>query len=305
MIIDHANLTKLELSQTDEVALASEENRYQTVFKALDLIKKDINDALCQLDPKKDYILVKPSCVVASTKGCATNVETLKAVLEFICSLWTGKIIVAEGSAETTMEAFKNYGYLNLKPEFPQMEFLDLNYADSIFVDILDANLERQKIRIANTVVQAPFRISVSPPKTHDSVIVTLSIKNMAVGSILGEDKSLIHQGPRAINRTLAELDKYTRPHLAILDGWQSMEGNGPVGGHLLDTHFAVASLNALAADVLTTELMGFNPLQIGYLNLLGAQKLAGLIKVTGQDPTPFHFHFKPHRTYLEQINWA
>lgn len=305
MIISHANLTKLKLAETNEVALASEQDRYQTVFKALDLIKKEINDTIGQLDPQYDYILVKPSCVVATRKACATNVEALKAVLEFITPLWPGKIIVAEGSAETTLTAFQNYNYLSLKPEFPELEFLDLNYADSIFVDIFDQDLKPVKVRLANTVIEAPLRISISPPKTHDSVIVTLSIKNMAVGSILGEDKSLIHQGAKAINRNLAELDKYTRPHLAVLDGWESMEGNGPVGGDILPTHFAVASLNALAADVLTTELMGFNPLQIGYLNLLGAQKLQGKIKVIGRDPAPFHFHFKPHQTYLEQINWA
>lgn len=305
MIISHADLTKIKLAETNEVTLASEEDRYQTVFKALDLIKKEINDTIGQLNPKYDYILVKPSCVVATKKACATNVEALKAVLEFITALWPGKIIVAEGSAETTLTAFQNYEYLSLKPEFPELEFLDLNYADSIFVDIFDQNLKPIKVRLANTVIEAPLRISISPPKTHDAVIVTLSIKNMAVGSILGEDKTLIHQGNKAINRSLVELDKYTRPHLAVLDGWESMEGNGPVRGDILETHFAVASLNALAADVLTTELMGFNPLQIGYLNLLGAQKLQGHIKVIGQDPTPFHFHFKPHRTYLEQINWA
>lgn len=305
MIISHADLTKLKLPETNEVALSSEQDRCETVFKALDLIKKDINETIGQLNPKTDYILVKPSCVVATRRACATHVEALKAVLEFITALWPGKIVVAEGSAETTLTAFQNYDYLTLKPEFPELEFLDLSYADSIFVDIFDKDLKPLKIRLSNTVVQAPFRISISPPKTHDSVIVTLSIKNMAVGSIFGEDKTLIHQGPRAINRSLVELDKYTRPHLAVLDGWESMEGNGPVGGNILPTHFAVASLNALAADVLTTELMGFNPLQVGYLNLLGAQKLQGQIKVIGQDPTPFHFHFKPHQTYLEQINWA
>lgn len=305
MIISHANLTKVKLKETNEVALSSEKDRYQTVFKALDLIKAGINDCLSQLDPKNDYILIKPSCVVASSKNCATNVEALKSVLEFMTALWSGKIIIAEGSAETTMTAFQNYGYLTLKPEFPQMEFLDLNFADAIFVDIFDQELKPLKVRIANTVAEAPFRISVSTPKTHDSTIVTLSIKNMAVGSILGEDKSSIHQGPRAINHSIAALAKYTFPHLAVIDGWQGMEGNGPVSGQMLDTHFAVASLNALAADVLTTRLMGFNPLQIGYLNLLGAQKIQKNIKIIGQDPSRFHFKFKPHRTYLDQINWT
>ncbi len=305
MIISHAELTKLKLKETNEVALSSEKDRYQTVYKALDLIKEDLNGAIDQLNPDYDYILIKPSCVVATVKKCATHPEALKAVLEFLTPLWEGKIVLAEGSAENTFEAFQNYGYNRLKSEFPNLEFLDLNFADAIYVDVFDQNLKPVRVKIANTVAEAPFRISVSTPKTHDSVIVTLSIKNFAVGSILGDDKNLIHQGAPAINRSLVELAKYTRPHLAVIDGWQGMEGDGPVGGQMLETHFAVASLNALAADVLTTELIGFNPLQIGYLNLLGAQKIQENIKVIGQDPSRFHFKFKPHRTYLEQINWA
>lgn len=305
MIIDHASLTKIKLKETYQVALASEEDRYKTVYKALDLIKDDLNQAIGQLNLENDYILIKPSCVVATAKQCATHPVALKALLEFLTPLWEGKVILAEGSSENTFEAFENYGYNQLKSEFPNLEFLDLNYSDCIYLNIFDKDLKPQRVRVANTVVEAPLRISVSPPKTHDSVIVTLSIKNLAVGSILGEDKGLIHQGPRAINRSLAEINKYTFPHLAIIDGWEGMEGRGPVSGRMLATHFAAASLNALAADVLVTKLMGFNPLQIGYLNLLGAEKIQEKIKVVGQDAGKFQFHFKHHPTYLEQINWT
>jgi len=305
MIISHANLTKIKFKETTKVALASEEDRYQTVYKSLDLIKDDLNEAINQLNPDYDYILIKPGCVVATVKNCATHPEALKAVLEFLTPLWEGKIVLAEGSAENTFEAFENYGYNRLKSEFPNLEFLDLNFAEAIYVDVFDKSLKPVQVKIANTVAEAPLRISVSTPKTHDSVIVTLSIKNFAVGSILGEDKNLIHQGTRAINRSLAELAKYTRPHLAVIDGWQGMEGNGPISGPMVETHFAVASLNALAADVLTTRLMGFNPIQIGYLNLLGAETIQEKIAVIGQDPRKFQFHFKPPKTYLEQINWT
>lgn len=288
-----------------KVALTSEDNRYNTAFKALDYFSKELNDKIARLDQKEDYILIKPNCVVSTNKNCATYPEAIKAVLDFLAPLWTGRIILAEGSSENTFDAFKNYGYEALKKAYSNLEFLDLNYADAVFIDVFDRELKPMTIKIANTFKEAPLRISVGPPKTHDSVIVTLSIKNCAVGAILKEDKAQIHQGPKAINRTIAEIDQFTRPHFAIIDGWQGMEGEGPASGQMVDTRFCVASMDALAADVLTTKLIGFNPVQIGYLNYLGAKEIQDKIEVVDRNPKDFQFHFKPHPTYLKQIEWT
>lgn len=288
-----------------KVSLASEDNRYDTVFTSLDLIKKEINDEIALLDEKEDYILIKPNCLAATKQLCATHVDALKATLDFIGSLWPGRIVLAEGSSMgNTMEAFHNYKYESLKTDFPKIEFLDLNYSDAIFIDIVDNDLKPVTIQVSNTVLEAPMRISVGPAKTHDTVVVTLSIKNMAVGSILKEDKAKIHSGFRGINKSIVILYEHTHPHLAVIDAWKSMEGNGPYHGNKVDTHFAVASTNSIAADTLASELMGFNPLQIGYLNMLGAEEIKKQTEIVGQDRESFQFHFKPHKTYLEQINW-
>lgn len=289
-----------------KVALTSEKDRYQTVFRALDLLKDEIDQKIGQLSEKDDYILIKPNCFVTGRPLAVTHREALKALLDFLAPLWSGKIILAEGSGiGNTLEAFKNFGYLNFKKDFPKIEFLDLNYANAIFIDIFDQNLERQTVKIANTVSEAKMRISLGPPKTHDSTIVTLSIKNMAVGSMLKEDKERFSHTPQAINRSLAEINKYTFPHLAVIDGWQGMEGDGPVSGQPVESRFAIVSMNALAADTLATKLMGFNPLQIGYLNYLGAGNIKDKIEVKGEEPTKFQCHFRPPRTYLEQIQWS
>ncbi len=287
-----------------KVSLTSEKDRYESVFKSLDLISGEINKAVGVLK-KDDYVFIKPNCVSASRQLSATHLDALKAVIGFIRALWPGKIIIAEGTASgTTMDAFIAYHYNQLPKEFDRVEFLDLNYSESVNINLLDAQGKTLPIKVAKTLINCPLRISVSPPKTHDQVLVTLSIKNMAVGPILKEDKEKIHQGYPAINRNIANLFKYTFPHLAVLDGWQAMEGNGPVSGNKVESRFVLSSTNALAADVLATEMMGFNPLQVGYLNLLGAEQIRPKIEVVGREVEAFRFHFKPHQTYLEQINW-
>lgn len=291
-----------------KVALTAEENRYQTVFRALDFFTQEIVKIIDSIeieDHHKNYVVIKPNCVVTNNPLAATNIEALRAVLDFLAPIWQGRVILAEGTGVgNTMEAFKNYGYLGLKKDYPNLEFSDLNFSNAIFIDVFDRDLKPQRIKIANTVCESPLRISVGPPKTHDSAVVTLSIKNMAIGSILKEDKMKLSHEPRSINRSIAAINEYTFPHLSVIDGWVGMEGNGPAHGHKVDSQFCVCSDNPLAADTLTTKIMGFHPLQIGYLNLLGAGKIQDKIEVIGKDPIAFRFHFKPHQTYLEQIQW-
>src|SRR3990167_8162828 len=215
-----------------KAALCSEENRYRTVFRALGFFTQEIVKIIEKIDLKdhhKNYVVIKPNCVVTDNPLAATHVEALRAVLDFLAPIWSGRVVLAEGTGVgNTMAAFKNYGYLDLKKDFPKLEFSDLNYSNAIFIDVFDRDLNKQRIKIYNTIAESPLRISVGPPKTHDSTVVTLSIKNMAVGSILKEDKMKLCHEPRSINRSIAAINEYTLPHLAVIDGWESMEGRGP-----------------------------------------------------------------------------
>ena len=291
-----------------KVALTSEENRYETVFRALDFFTQEIVKNIEKIDPNdhhKNYILIKPNCVVTNNPLAATHVDGLRAVLDFLEPIWQGRVVLAEGSGVgNTMEAFQNYGYLNLKKDFPRLEFSDLNYSNAIFIDIFDRELKKQRIKISDTLAESPLRISIGPPKTHNAAIVTLSIKNNAIGAILKEDKLKLCHDPRSLNRSIAAINEYTFPHLAIIDAWEGMEGNGPAEGKRVETRYCLCSANALAADVLATRLMGFNPLQVGYLNLLGEKELKDKIEVVGKESNSFYRQFKPHDTYLQQIQW-
>ena len=91
---------------------------------------------------------------------------------------------------------------------------------------------------------------------------------------------------------------------LGVIDGFVAMEGNGPVGGTPVDARVALASLDSLALDALTTKLMGFDPSKIMYLTSLAeAGKGQGdLSKVTvlGTPAEECQFHFKPHERLIE-----
>ena len=165
-------------------------------------------------------------------------------------------------------------------------------------------------MRVAKTVIEADYRISPAVLKTHDCVIVTLSLKNMVMGSVL--DKRRMHQGFPAMNVNLYKVAELVPVHLAVIDGWRGMEGNGPVRGTAVDSRVALASTDFIAADAVAAKLMGFNPSEIGYLQYaggnygfdpLGTADLSD-IKLVGENLDSVERRFKPHYAYSEQKNW-
>ncbi|MBN1818409.1 MAG: DUF362 domain-containing protein, partial [Sedimentisphaerales bacterium] len=53
------------------------------------------------------------------------------------------------------------------------------------------------------------------------------------------------------------------------IDGFEGMEGEGPVGGTPVDSRITIASCDPLAADKVATKVMGFDPDQILYLQAM------------------------------------
>lgn len=285
-----------------KVSLAKSPNSYDGVLAALNLLEKDI---LKKLKGKKK-ILIKPNMVSVKHSLAATSPEALKAVLDFLVEHTKAKIIIAEGSAtEDTHKGFKKLGYLeHLKNH--RVKFIDLN-KDKVgkTIEITDVQGKPLKIGVAKTVLDADFIISVTKPKTHDTGVVTLSLKNLLVGSVF--EKWKIHQGKR-FHWNLLEIAKVIKPALSIIDGTVSMEGEGPAYGEAKHTCFAVAGLDPLAVDCFVTNLMGFELSHVGYLTLCKENKLGegdlSKIEVVGEDPKKFKFKFKPHPTFKKQVCW-
>jgi uncharacterized protein (DUF362 family) len=122
-------------------------------------------------------------------------------------------------------------------------------------------------------------------------------------------DKMKMHQSYPVINLNLALLAPHVKPHLAVIDAFEAMEGDGPTEGTPVPLHLALASTDALAADLTGAALMGFDPSEIGYLHYctlmgLGASSL-DQIDVVGDAPwQKVAQSFRPHATYQRQRRW-
>jgi uncharacterized protein (DUF362 family) len=97
-------------------------------------------------------------------------------------------------------------------------------------------------------------------------------------------------------------------PDLAVIDGFEGMEGNGPVGGTPVEHRVCVVSQDWLAADRVGVELMGIDFAKVGYLNYCAQAGLgeADLRRITILgEPIARHVRsYKLHDNLDQQLIW-
>jgi len=250
-----------------DVALVKGDDRQRNLRRALELIGDQIH-----LQGRRPVI--KVNFVSAFTPLCATHVDAARAVIEYFRGRGEKDIAIAEGSAlGTTPRGFRDYGYRQLAEEYG-VELMDLNDADSWkVVHVVHPDLKPHAVKLAGPMIDPKnYVISLTRLKTHLMVGVTLSAKNVAMGAILVGDKARMHPGEvgiRVLDANLFTVMQHLHIDLALLDGFEGMEGNGPILGQPVDHRVAIAGTDYIAVDRVGTEVMGIDFDQIRYLNHL------------------------------------
>lgn len=288
------------------VALVESREHHIGTLKCLSLYSRYIRRKI----QSSTLILIKPNFVSTYRELAATPLETVKAILDYISEFHDKEIIIAESPAIGSFDnGLKNFGYIQLRNQY-NVEFIDLDEDDYEKFTVWDRNLNRRiSVRVAKTILESDFIISPVRPKTHDMVIVTLSIKNVVMGAIQKGYKTLMHQGYKAININIAYLATYLTPSLSVIDGCVGMEGNGPVGGTPINSSFVLIGDNATTTDSFTSTLMGFDPYDIGYLYYLwklgkGEIYASNVLVVGEENWRRFIKKYRPHITFRSQLDW-
>jgi len=152
----------------------------------------------------------------------------------------------------------------------------------------------------------APF---LSPRMVESAVRIYQNItsRRRNLTAIKGRNISMI-KSVKAITYNLAVLAGYLAPHIAVIDGYTGMEGKGPGGGDEVFLGIAIASSDFLAADAVAAKIMGFEPMEIGYIHYIHELGLGVAdiddIEVIGEDIEDVRREFRPHPNYPEQRLW-
>ena len=286
-----------------KIALTKGGNRSQNIDAALRLIENEID-----LEGKRN-LFIKVNFVSTHNQLAATHVNAVRPLLKFLRERYDGKITIGESTLGLADGGYERFGYLDLIKQFG-VELVDLNKSEWELIELYDSALRPMKLHFARQVIDSDYRIVIGPAKTHDTVVVTLSIKNLTMGglSFTHGDKRRMHQGYPAHNLNLYLLAAAYPPHLGIIDGFIGMEGDGPVSGDPVDWGVVVASCDTVAADCLAAQLMGFEVSDIGYLwycqrKGLGVGDMRDM-DILGANPKDCYHRFQPHSNYEEQKYW-
>jgi len=299
-----------------KVALIKGNDRREIVYQAL---KKIEDEVLASIGDKKK-ILIKPNFVITSRQLAATHVEAVRGILDFLKPHFKHQIIIGEStiSRQGTFDGFKNYGYLPLEKEY-KVKLVDLNHQSWKYRYVFGKGHRPTPIRIISTFLDPDlYIISAAKMKTHDRVVTTLSLKNILLGAPLNDyktnDKRLTHTDYNFSRQALLHYNMFhlaqeIYPDLGVIDGFMAMEGNGPGNGTPVEAKLALASLDSLALDTLTTKLMGFDPTQILYLKAFAEAGMGqgdlNKIEVLGTSAEKCQYHFKPHKRLIEPYGFT
>lgn len=301
------------------VSLVQGEERRKLIHDALAGIDEQIRPLL----KRKKYVVIKPNNVSTQRQLAATHADTLRGILDYLAPRFKGPVVIAESSAGETLQGYDNFGYTRLPAEYkPQsVSLVDLNQeAKYQVIPLLSPDLHVQPVRLAARLLDPDaFIICSAIFKTHNTVVATLSVKNMVLGAPLHQapnetprwnDKRKYHGGVRQTHYNMMLTAAKMQPFwgVTVVDGYEGMEGDGPGSGTPVPHRVAVASTDYIAADRVAVELMGINANWMGYLQYcwqvgLGQFDLAK-IDVRGGDLAKLRRSYRLHRDTERQLQW-
>lgn len=301
-----------------KVALIHGDDRRRNVRQALEAIDDQIRPAL----RRKTSVLIKPNNVSTTNQLAATNVDAMHGILDYLEPRFRGPVVIAESSAGDTLEGFEHFHYDQLAREHraQRVSLVDLNREGRYEpVMVLDADLHITPVRLAARVLDpSTFVICSAMLKTHNTVVATLSVKNMVLGSPLHSapgdlpwnDKRKYHVGLRQTHVNMLVTAQRLQPNwgLAVIDGFEGMEGDGPGNGTPVPSRIAIASTDFIAADRIGLEVMGINPDWVGYLKYAGQAGLGqydlARIDIAGAAIPQVQRHYQLHPDIQRELQW-
>jgi uncharacterized protein (DUF362 family) len=309
-----------------KVVITNGGGRTENVINALKPLEKEIKAAI-----GNRRVIIKPNNVSTTNQLAATHADAMAGTLDFLKAI--GKLenaVIAESALGMTMQAFENFGYFKLAEKY-NVKTMDLDTDKISYVMAFsEVDARPHPVRVSSMLLDQAnnFIISACMLKTHDRVLCTMGIKNIVVGSALkvagggfggrtmgqgafnsNNDKNIIHgDGYRGINVNIAMLAPMLHPSLTVIDGYEGMEGNGPLGGSPVDHKVCVASLDYMAADVVGASLMGVNPADLGYLNYLSTAAVGewdvNKMDIIGEPIAKLAKKYQLHRSAQDQQIW-
>jgi len=243
-------------------------------------------------------VLVKPNLFepLSYTTGQTTNPALVKAVVQWCQQHNAREVIVGEGPSYFTpagalQECFTKTGIAEVVEGCGARWILFDEHHYRTYRDT--SPLLPQLFRISEHAFLYDIIIHLPVPITHYLTTVSIGMKNLK-GFLKREDKPLFHRVD--INKAVVELNKIITPFINLVDFTTTRHHR---------SGFIVAGTDIVAADSVSTALMGLNPHEVQTLTLgsqagLGEIHLAK-IEIVGEDIKGLKMHYELPAAWLEK----
>ena len=210
-----------------------------------------------------------------ATELFVTHPALVQALSELLIDAGAGKIRIVDGLGDETI--FRAWGYTDVAARV-NADLVDLckpaPYKDFVAFPV-GPNRQIYDVFYMNAALkEVDVFISFAKMKCHSTTGVTLSLKNLiglAPISLYRRDEKQNHRSAfhesenydRRLPRVAIDLNLAMPVHLALIDGIKTVEAGAGVwdpGYNPVQPGLMIASKNPVAADSVSTALMGFDP---------------------------------------------
>jgi uncharacterized protein (DUF362 family) len=299
---DKANAS--ELTEADVLQLV---RHAVTLARGLDFIQ---NGHTVVLKPNLVNTTSTRGALPSTVNGVTTDWRVVKAVATLVRERNpSGKVLVMEGSTESTPMVFAHFGYVpdnfgSLVDEFVALEG-DSCSNRSTFGLVQKKSFRGGTYWVNERYFEADAVISIAVLKTHNTAGITGSVKNLGIGATPASQYSAsgcgrtqsapyIEHTRVGLGQFISEFYSVRRADFAVIDGLQGIQ-NGPnplwtQGGDYdtdkMNMRLIMAGRDPVAVDTIQSQVMGCDPSQIDHLVLLDAAGIgvaqAARIRVVG-----------------------
>lgn len=214
-----------------------------------------------------DRVLLKPNLIVGQPyeTGVTTNPHVVFAMADLCRAAGAREVVVAEGSAvgADTEAVLRGLGYYEMAAAHGCRV---VNFHKDTYVHTVNpAGRNIKRIRLPQSWLESDVVVNLPCMKTHDALGATLGLKNMK-GVIHPQDKKRFHKW--GLEQCIVDLAHLTLPELTVMDATIGLEGDGPVVGNPVNLGLLLASKDTVALDRICLDIMGFEPDEVGYVQL-------------------------------------
>ena len=256
-------LSNLAASAYPDIAIANGPDPAKITFAAVNAL-----GGMKRFISRGDIVVVKPNIGWNRTPEFAANTNpfVVGAVVRMCFDAGASKVKVFDNPCDNVKSSYTASGIMS-EAQKNGAEVIYMEDRKFIEVDIRGNTLK--KWPIYRDALEAGKIINVPVAKDHGISKLTLSMKNMM--GVMGGRRGKLH---RNIDENLADMARFMRPALTILDAVRILAANGPTGGSLKDVKkldMVIAGTDMVAIDSYGATLFGMKGSDLGCVKLASA----------------------------------